>query len=657
MLNSRNPIVSTEMSFSGRSTGLVRGVILAASAAFALALIGCGGSSTISGPPGGGGNSTEPNNCKSTNVTSPSQPAPTKNYAAAGFSGAVRAGALPMVGSSVQLYAAGTTGNGSAPTPLLSAPATTDSTGAFTIASSASCPYSNSVLYLVARGGSAGAAGTSNNAAVMTAVLGQCSALKNGTSVVVNEATTVAAAWAMAPFLATGAQIGATTTNSSGIALAAASAMNLVNIATGRAPGALFPTTGTAPTSRLNTVANVLNACVTSSAASSSACTQLFSATTAGGSAPGNTLDAAMNIAKSPAANVAMIYGLSSASTAYLPALGAAPGDWTMFATYSGGGLNAPSSVSIDSQGNVWVANYFGIASLFSNTGTPVFASGLGGNGLLNSYGGAVDVNDTMWVANEQSTASVNNGLGSVTLLNAAGTSPAQYTSGGLNFPIAVAFDTSGVAWVVDYGNSHITLLGGSGSPLSGTAGFTAANLEFPAAVATDSKCNAFVANQSSNTITRVLADGSAFTDYVVGQGPASVAVDSADNVWSANFYANSAGLVSSAGTVLSGSGYTGGGMNAPRGVAVDGGGNAWVASERGPSLAEFSSASAANHGTLLSPGAGWGADAKLLEPYSLAIDAAGNIWVANYGNNTLTEFIGLAAPVKTPLLGPVRVP
>jgi streptogramin lyase len=383
----------------------------------------------------------------------------------------------------------------------------------------------------------------------------------------------------------------------------------------------------------------------------------LFTASAINGSAPANTLDAAMNIAKSPGGNVATIYGLSSASTAYLPALSAAPIDWTLFATYSGGGMNGPSSLSIDSQGNVWVANYFGVASLFSNTGTPTFASGLSGNGLLNSYGGAVDVNDVMWVANEQSTGTVNNGLGSVTLLNDAGTAPAQYTSGGLNFPIAVAFDTSGVAWVVNYGNSHVTLLSGNGSPLSGTTGYTAANLEFPAAVATNSKCNAFVANESSNTITRVLADGSGFTDYIVGQGPTSVAIDNADNVWSANFYANSVGLVSSSGAVLSGSGYTGGGMNAPRGIAVDGSGNAWVASEHGPSLAEFSSASGASRGALLSPAGGWGADAKLLEPYSLAIDAAGNVWVSNYGNNTLTEFIGLAVPVKTPLLGPVRVP
>ena len=657
MPNSRNPIVSTERSFSERNSSILRSVVLAATAALVSVLVGCGSSSTTSGNPGGPSDSAEPNNCKSTNVTGPSQPAPTKNYAVANFSGTVRAGALAMVGSSVQLYAAGMTGNGSAPTALLSSPVTTDSAGTFTIASNAPCPYSNSVLYIVARGGIAGVAGAANNAAVTVAVLGQCSALKSGTSVVVNEATTVAAVWSMNQFLAAGAQIGATSTNSSGIALAAATAMNLVSTTSGKAPGVSFPPTGKSPISRLNTLANVLNACTSSSGASSSACTQLFSAATGGGSAPSNTMDAAMNIAKSPGTNVATLYGLGAASTAFLPALSAIPSDWTMFATYSGGGLNGPSSLSIDSLGNVWVANYFGVASLFSNTGSPVFASGLTGNGLLNSYGGAVDVNDTMWVANEQSTSSVNSGLGSITLLNSAGNSPAQYTSGGLNFPIAVAFDTSGVAWVVDYGNSHITLLSGSGSPLSGATGYTASNLEFPAAVATNSKCNAFVANQSSNTITRVLADGSAFTDFVVGQGPTSIAIDSADNVWSANFYANSVGLVSSSGTVLSGGGYTGGGMNAPRGIAVDGNGNAWVASERGSSLAEFSSASSSAHGNLLSPGGGWGADAQLLEPYSLAIDAAGNIWVSNYGNNTLTEFIGMAAPVKTPLLGPVRLP
>jgi hypothetical protein len=33
-------------------------------------------------------------------------------------------------------------------------------------------------------------------------------------------------------------------------------------------------------------------------------------------------------------------------------------------------------------------------------------------------------------------------------------------------------------------------------------------------------------------------------------------------------------------------------------------------------------------------------------------VDASGNLWISNFGSNTLTEFVGLAVPVKTPLLG-----
>jgi sugar lactone lactonase YvrE len=644
------------MHLLGRNPRLMRPAILFALSVAAAVLAGCGSSMTTLRSTGGSGGTSEPNNCKSTNVTSPAQPVPTKNYAMAALVGFVRAGPLPAVGASVQLYAAGTSGNGSAPTALLSSPLTSNANGVFSIAGGVVCPYSNSVLYVVSRGGSAGPTGTANAASVLASVLGTCSSLSGGQSIIVDEATTVATAWAMAPFLAAGAQIGASSTNSSGIALAAATATNLVNIATGKSPGANFPANGSAPTARINALADALNACVVSAGPSSSACTQLFAAATSD-STPANTLDAAMNIARSPGANVAAIFSLQSGSSSYSPALSSAPGDWSLFATYSGGGMNGPTSLSIDSQGNVWVTNYFSVASLFSNAGTPEIPSGVTGNGLLNSYGGAVDVNDTMWVTNEQSASSVNSGLGSITLLNSGGSSPAQYTAGGLNFPIAVAFDSSGVAWIIDYGNSHITLLNADGTALSGTAGYTNADLQFPSAVATDSKCNAYVANQSSNTITRVLADGSAFTSFVVGQGPASVAVDSADNVWSANFYSNSVGLVSSAGNVVSGTGFTGGGLNAPRGIAVDGAGNAWVVSDHGSSLAEFASASSSSPGAVLSPAGGLGADANLLEPYSVAIDPAGNVWVSNYGSDTLTEFIGAATPVKTPLLGPVRVP
>jgi streptogramin lyase len=609
---------------------------------------GCGSNSTTTGPPPPSG---EPNNCKSTNTTSPSQPAPTANVAGTAFSGIVTAGRQPVVGAAVTLYAAGATGNGSAPKALLAAPRITDADGAFTVAAGFVCPYSNSLLYAIATGGTVGSTGSANTSISLATVIGPCGSVPAASTFSIDEATTVATAYAMAQFIS-GENIGATATNSSGLLLAAATAANLVNATTGVAPGASFPSTGIAPIAKLNSLASLLNACVVATAASSS-CTNLYSA-----SAPAtDTFAAAINIAQHPGANIATLYSLSTASSAYSPALTSAPPDWTLAVNFTGGGMNAPSAVSIDSTGKVWVANYFSVASLFSNTGAPLFPGGVGGDQLYESYGGAVDVNDNFWIVNEESSGSLNSGLGTLTVLNNAGALDANYTNGGINFPLAVAFDTSGVSWVVDYGNSHITLLDPNGNPLSGTAGYSAANLQFPVAVATDAKCNAYVANMANNTLTRVLADGSDFTDFAIGDGPTGIAIDASGNVWSANYYGDSIGLITSAGNVASGTGYTGGGISHPQGIAADGSGNVWVVNYRGPSLSELAAASSSDPGAILSPAAGWAPDANLAEAFGLAIDAGGNLWATSFGTNTLTEFVGLATPVRTPQLGPVRIP
>jgi streptogramin lyase len=194
--------------------------------------------------------------------------------------------------------------------------------------------------------------------------------------------------------------------------------------------------------------------------------------------------------------------------------------------------------------------------------------------------------------------------------------------------------------------------------PQSGTSGYTTSQFIFPVAVAVDSSHNGWVANQSSNTVTKVSQDGNTISSYIVGSGPSGVAVDENNNVWVANYYNDSIGLVSSAGAVKSGSsGYTGGGIVHPQGIAIDGAGTAWVTNYRGPSLSELAAATASSPGKVLSPSTGWGTDASLLEAFGIAIDASGNLWVTNFGNNTLTEFVGLAVPVKTPLIGVPAVP
>jgi streptogramin lyase len=51
------------------------------------------------------------------------------------------------------------------------------------------------------------------------------------------------------------------------------------------------------------------------------------------------------------------------------------------------------------------------------------------------------------------------------------------------------------------------------------------------------------------------------------------------------------------------------------------------------------------------------GLDAGLSEPFGVAVDASGNLWVTSFAGDALTQFVGLVAPIKTPLLGPPQQP
>ncbi len=576
------------------------------------------------------------------------------SYAGSSFTVAVRAGAQPIAGAAVQLYAAGTSGNGSAASALLASPAVTGPAGIATIPAGFVCPAAGSLLYLVSSGGIVGTSPTANPDVKWMAAVGACSSIAAGPTYAVDEATTVASAYALAPFYAGGGQVGATSSNTAGLVNAFLTAATLADPTTGLSPGSSLPAQAASPAARVNAIANILNAC----AVNSSACGALFSAT-AVTTMPANTLDAAFALAQHPASNVAVLYGQSLLSQAYTPALTAPPADWTMFLTLSGGGLNSPSGIGVDAAGSVWVANYFNVASKFSSVGAAQFPGGVTGYGIDNSYGLAIDANSNVWIPNEIPFTAT--GIGSVTELSAMGTplsGSAGYQNGGLDYPLSVAVDPNGTVWVVDFGNSHLTLLDQLGTPLSGTTGYTTPLFAFPIVVAVDANHFGWVGNLASTFVTKVAPDGSSFVNFNCCNGAAGIALDQGNNVWIANYYGNSVSLIANTGSIVSAGAYTGlGSLDRPQGIAVDGAGNVWVANYRMPYLAELAGVSSGAPGTALSPAAGLGADAGLLEAYAIALDASGNVWVSNQGSNTVTKFIGLAAPVKTPLLGLPRAP
>jgi streptogramin lyase len=573
------------------------------------------------------------------------------------------AGTQAIVGASIQLYAAGITGNGSAGTSLLATTLTTDANGAFTVPASYSCTAATSQLYVVARGGSVGGS-SANTAITLATAIGTCNQITTSSQFVINEVTTAATVWALDQFLTAGANLGAAATNSKGLANAVATVANLANITAGSSPGAAFPANGASPAAKINTLANLLNTCTAASSAVLPGlnCLPFFMGTTpANGSPPLNTLDAALNIVRNPGSNVAALYSLSTASTAFAPALTVAPADWTLFISYTGGGMNSPSSLGVDSMGNVWAASYFSAATEFSPTGTPLFPNGITSGGLSESYGLAVDAQDNVWITNEGSPSTVNGSLGSVSVFNSSGqpvSGATGYAAGGLNYPVAVAIDTNGDAWIVDFGNSHVTLLSSSGAALSGTAGYTTDSFAFPIAVAVDGNHNAWIGDQNDAVITRVSSDGTQFLKVSCCDGPDALALDQLGNVWVANFFGDSVSEISSTGAVLS-SGYSDNkaSIEHPQGVAIDGSGHVWISNFRGPSITELAGATASSPGQILSPATGYAPDAKLLEAYGIVIDASGNLWVTSFGDNILTEFIGVATPVKTPRIGLPQTP
>ena len=254
------------------------------------------------------------------------------------IAGVVQGGHGPVSGASVQLYAASSGGLGSASTPLLQNAVTSDSNGNFSIPAGYSCPSPSSPVYVVATGGSVASSSGQNSALVLTAMLGPCSGLAALGSVSVNEVTTVGSVWPLAHYFTSPTNLGSASSDTT-FASAVSSVPEFINLAKGTSPGTPTSTSSFAENNKLYSLADVFAACVSSSggkAGDGSPCGQLFSmATSAGGSAPTDTMTAAVQIAQNPDNNVAGIYGLVKGSTAFEPTLTDAPSDWTLTLSYT----------------------------------------------------------------------------------------------------------------------------------------------------------------------------------------------------------------------------------------------------------------------------------------------------------------------------------
>ncbi len=530
--------------------------------------------------------------------------------------------------------------------------------GCFTITGDYSCTAGTPV-YLYSLGGSQG--GVASPAAGLLAA-GNCpsgGSLPSSLYIVVNEVSTVAAAYSFAGFASDALHVSSsgTTLAQTGIANAFANPLNLVGTSTGAALATTPAGNGTVPQTTINTLANILAACVNSSGAGSSACSTLFSnAESAGstGTSPTDTATAAINMAHNPVANIAALYALSTATPPFAPALSAQPNDFTIGLNFAGGGLLGCQNIAIDGTGNAWVANrasplndgVYTITELSSSGSFQSGANGYGGGGLNEPFGIAIDESGNAWVTNL--------GGNSVTEFSDTGTptSGSPYTGGGLDEPEGIAIGAAGNAFVNNYGGGTITKISTSGAILSGTHGYGGGGIADPGGgIALDSVGDVWVASLGDGSAVTKLSSSSGsilsgpfgYTGNGIGD-PAGLAIDSSGDVWVVNSSPTDVvELSNSSGSFLSGtSGFSGGGMDLPYMIAIDGAGSAWVANYGG-SLTQLSGS-----GAFLSGANGY-TSGSLDFSTGVAIDGSGDVWVSNSGNS-VSEIIGAATPVVTPL-------
>ena len=625
------------MRFQVSLRGMSLGVTLAAS----VALVGCGAGifpGTPSSPTTGGTGTPSTGGTGTPSTGGTGTPSTGGTGTQAGVSGTVYGGQTPLSGASITLYAVGTSGYGSGATALLNGAVTTDSSGKFDIAGAYTCPSSSTQVYAIATGGDAGAG--ANSSIVLMSALGSCGNIGT-TQFVLNEVTTVASVYALAQFMTPGSTaVGASSTNQTGLVNAFRTVTNLYDAETGQTRTTTPAGNGTVPTSTINSLANILAACV-DSAGSSATCTKLFQATTpVGGNAPRNTLAAILNVALHPGISL----GSLSLGGPFSPELAGAPNDWTLSLEYTGGGLNYGQLIAADGEGNIWVPNAVdpGTLSEFSTVGEPLSGNnGFSGGGLSYPQQVAIDLLGNVWAAN------VGNHTVSKHTSGGSALSGTGYTATGLKQPYALTIDANGNVFTAN-GNDTLTKLNASGTAV---AQFQQGGLDFPYAVAVDNSQNVWVANYGvTNSVSKFSNTGTAAapTGFIGGglEGAVGVAIDANGNAWFANFNNAVVSKLDSSGAPLSGSGY-----EVPADVssiAVDGSNTVWTGNTDG-SISRLAST-----GAPISPATGYisnGATAVV----GIAIDGSGNVWATDNFVNSVFEYVGVATPVAVPLQAAVK--
>ena len=293
---------------------------------------------------------------------------------------------------------------------------------------------------------------------------------------------------------------------------------------------------------------------------------------------------------------------------------------------------------------------------------------------------------DGVWVASLSARAA-GACLADWTIGTLAGTGMAGYGGDGgpasvaqLDHPLGVAVDAAGVVYVADRDNNRIrrinldgTIESFAGTGVRGYGGdggpATAAQLNSPSGVASDGAGYVYFADTWNHRVRRIAPDGTITTiagtgvrGYGGDGGPATdaqldvpigIAVDSAGYVYVADTRNNRIRRIAPDGSIetVAGAGARGNGgdggpataaqLDSPAGITVDSAGNVYVADGGNNGIRRIGTDGIID--TVAGTGAeGYGGDggpataAQFDGPGSVAVDAAGNIYVSDSGNDRI---------------------
>jgi sugar lactone lactonase YvrE len=298
----------------------------------------------------------------------------------------------------------------------------------------------------------------------------------------------------------------------------------------------------------------------------------------------------------------------------------------------NGVGSNAsfkyPSGVAVDKSGNVYVADSGnnrirkitanGTVTTLAGSGTAGFADGTGVNASFNFPGGvAVDASGNVYVAdNGNNRIRKITANGTVTTLAGSGTAGSA-DGVGLNasfwIPCEISIDKNGYLYVADNCSQKIRKI----SPLGVVSTLTEIGGAFPSGVAVDSAGNVYFADQNYNKIYYFTINGALGT-LAGGNGGGWLGAGSADGI------ANSASFYS------------------PQQVAVDGSGNIYVADSGNNKIRKIQNGAVMTFAGAGAQGSANGPSysATFSGPSGIAIDGAGNIYVADTANHKIRKII-----------------